>query len=443
MPKSLRYFLRLTGAFISRFKLILFLGVFFGIAIFIFLRLAPLSILSGRVQRIGLVGKYSTNNLPGFILEMASRGLTKTSQDGLPQADLASSWDVKEDKTTWFFYLKEGEKWQDGKEITTQNLNLNFSDVTVERPDKKTLVLKLKSPFAPFPVVVSRPIFKKGFLGSGLWRVSKVSLAGGYVQKINLTDSSKKHLNYSFYPTEERAKLGFKLGEVDTLMDIYNPAPFYTWKTVSVDKKEDKTKVVAIFFDSSPNSRLLSEKTLRQALAYAVNKDAFAGSRAIGPISPTSWAYNPQVKPYDYDQLRAKKMIDGLAKEVRNNLALKLATTPILLNQAEAIARDWEKVGVKTTLQVSSNVPAEYEALLWVFDIPKDPDQYAFWHSSQKNSNICKYNSPRIDKLLEDGRTELNQEARRKIYLDFQRFLMEDSPAVFLYHPVSYTIKRK
>jgi len=32
---------------------------------------------------------------------------------------------------------------------------------------------------------------------------------------------------------------------------------------------------------------------------------------------------------------------------------------------------------------------------------------------------------------------------RKKFYLDFQRFLIEDSPAAFLYHPVSYTIVRK
>ena len=75
-------------------------------------------------------------------------------------------------------------------------------------------------------------------------------------------------------------------------------------------------------------------------------------------------------------------------------------------------------------------------------DIPKDPDQYVLWHSTQP-TNISKYKNPRIDKLLEDGRVELNQETRKKIYLDFQRFLVEDSPAIFLYHPSFFTVLKK
>jgi hypothetical protein len=43
---------------------------------------------------------------------------------------------------------------------------------------------------------------------------------------------------------------------------------------------------------------------------------------------------------------------------------------------------------------------------------------------------------------LEDGRKELNQEKRKIIYQDFQRFLIEDSPAAFIKNLHSYTINR-
>jgi peptide/nickel transport system substrate-binding protein len=188
---------------------------------------------------------------------------------------------------------------------------------------------------------------------------------------------------------------------------------------------------------------MLSEKSLRQALTYAIDKKSFEGERAYGPISPDSWAYNPQVKTYSYDPDRAKELIEELPEEQTANMEIKLVTTPVLLPQAEKIAKFWEEVGVKTVLQVSSGVPADYQALLAVFDIPKDPDQYSIWHSTQPATNISNYQSPRIDKLLEDGRLELITEERRKIYLDFQRYLVEDSPAAFLYHPISYTVNRK
>jgi peptide/nickel transport system substrate-binding protein len=176
---------------------------------------------------------------------------------------------------------------------------------------------------------------------------------------------------------------------------------------------------------------------------YAIDKESFDGERAYGPLSPTSWAYNPQVKTYSYDKLRAKELVEELDEEQTKDLEIKLVTTPILLPTAERIAKYWEAIGVKTVLQVSSGIPADYQALLAVFEIPKDPDQYSIWHSTQISTNISNYQNPRIDKLLEDGRAELTIVERSKIYLDFQRFLVEDSPAAFLYHPVAYKIIRK
>jgi len=75
-------------------------------------------------------------------------------------------------------------------------------------------------------------------------------------------------------------------------------------------------------------------------------------------------------------------------------------------------------------------------------EIPPDPDQHALWHSTQP-TNLTHYSDLKVDKLLEDGRQISDQARRREIYQDFQRFLVEDSPAIFLSHPVTYTITRK
>ena len=116
---------------------------------------------------------------------------------------------------------------------------------------------------------------------------------------------------------------------------------------------------------------------------------------------------------------------------------------PNLLKTAEKIAEEWRNIGMTVEIEVVTSVPQDYEAFLATVDIPKDPDQYSLWHSTQTGTNISRFKNPRIDKLLEDGRTELDQEARKKIYLDFQRFIVEDVPAIFLYHPTFYTVTRK
>lgn len=438
---TIRYLVRFFLAFISRFKAIILAGIFFGVLIFILLRVFGSSFLARTTERIGVVGRYHFDNLPENVLMLIGNGLTKVNPDGSVSPDLASSWETPDGGQTWIFKIKESVLWQDGKRVRSEGINYEFSDAQIERPDVSTLVFKLESPFAPFPYVVSKPVFKKGLLGTGEWRVTKASMVSGFVQKLTLTNKKGDRKIIKFYPTEERAKLGFKLGEIDILEGLLNPNPFNTWRVITVSAEVNTQRIAVIFFNSQ--DKLLGEKSFRQALAYAIKKDRFNGPRAISPISPDSWAYNPQVKPYDYDQARAIELINDLPKELKENLSVSLVTTPALLSIGESIIKDWQAVGINASIKVSSGVPSDYQAFLAIFDSPKDPDQYAIWHSTQTSSNISHYQNPRIDKLLEDGRVELDTEERKKIYLDFQRFLVEESPAVFLYHPVTYTIKRK
>ena len=55
---------------------------------------------------------------------------------------------------------------------------------------------------------------------------------------------------------------------------------------------------------------------MRQALNYAVNKDAIVrdvlkgtGSLSRGPVLPGTWGADPNLKAYPYDPERAKKLL--------------------------------------------------------------------------------------------------------------------------------------
>ena len=87
-------------------------------------------------------------------------------------------------------------------------------------------------------------------------------------------------------------------------------------------------------------------------------------------------------------------------------------------------------------------MPAEFQVLITGQIIPPDPDQYVFWHSTQ-STNLAKYVNPKVDKLLEEGRITLDEEKRQGIYRDFQRFLLEDPPAIFIRHITTYSVIRK
>jgi peptide/nickel transport system substrate-binding protein len=166
--------------------------------------------------------------------------------------------------------------------------------------------------------------------------------------------------------------------------------------------------------------------------------------RVISPISKNSWAYNPQVKPYEYSQQAAVAILDRLTEANANfHLEIELTTTPGHATLGQSIIDSWEALGISAKLKIVSFPDTnDYQILLIGQQIPKDPDQYALWHSTQ-STNITKYQNPKIDKLLEDGRQEADPEKRKLIYQDFQRFLVEDSPVAFLHNLEVYHLYRQ
>jgi peptide/nickel transport system substrate-binding protein len=439
---NLRYIFRLTGAFFSRFKALILICIGLGIAFFFLLSFLLPVFTQVQAVRIGLTGRYTLSSLPTPIINLISDGLTKLDASGNVVPSLASSWETPDKGKTWIFTLKDNIFWQDGKKVVSSGINYQFSDLVITRPDEKTITFKLQTPYSAFPAVVSRPTFKSGLLGTGQYRVTNILVNGSVVEQLNMKKSDGGTIIYKFYPTEDQTKIAFELGEVDQISSILDPSPLDSWQKVKFAQTSNTGEYVGVFFNTQDN--ILKDKNIRQALSYAIDKKALGSERAIGPISVDSWAYNPQVKPYDFDSAKAKTMINDYKTSAKvTNVTVNLSTTPVLLSKAEIIQKNWQDVGVTVNLQVISQVPSDYQSFLAIYDIPDDPDQYSMWHSTQTATNITHYQNPRIDKLLEDGRSEINIDARKKIYLDFQRFLVEDSPAAFLYYPTTFTISRK
>lgn len=436
----MRFAIRFILAFVSRFRVLLILGALTGGIVFAFFGILYPKFFGFKQEKIGITGRYEPDSLTSEIQELIGQGLTHIAEDGTVEPALASAWNTPDKGKTWIFTLSADKTWQDGERITSRDISYEFTDVSIEKPDDLTIIFKLENPFGAFPSVVSRPVFKKGLLGTGQWKVEKISISGTYTQQLVLKNSLGDKKIYKFYPSEERTKLAFKLGEVDEVHSLFNTEPFSSWNTVSIEEKVDQNRIVAIFLNTQDN--ILSEKTVRQAMAYAIEKDLL-GARAISPISSNSWAFNSQVKNYAFSQDRSKALLEDAPEGSFDNIEFTLFSSPTLLPVAESVVKNWNDVGLPSKVQVVSGIPLEYQAFMVIFDIPRDPDQYVLWHSTQTETNISKYQNPRIDKLLEDGRIAVDLETRKGIYLDFQRFLLEDSPAIFLYHPKSYTIKRK
>lgn len=449
MLKKIRIWYWIASAFIKKYALGLTIGTIIGVLLVVYWDKINQLIPIATTRHIGRVGAITINQIPLDIQQQVSRGLTKINQKGEWVTDIAQSIEPNQDGTQYTVALKQDILWPDGKPLTSADIDLSITDVTIQKPDPYTITFTLKEPFAPFPSILSQPILKKtkqGFLrkktiitGLSQFSITSVDTNGQYIKKVTLSSPSET-IVYHFFATEEDAVISFKLGHIDTIQDL--TAPHFTdWSKISVEKTAATNRYLALFFNTS--NKTLQDKSLRQLLAYATPKTT-EDTRVISPISRHSWAYNPQVKPYIQNIDSAKASLDKL-KTANPNLSIELVltTTPAYVDIAQKIIESWQSLGISVQLQI---VPVpdtnDYQILLIGQQIPDDPDQYLLWHSTQ-STNISKYQSPKIDKLLEDGRKEINREERKQIYQDFQRFLIEDCPVIFLHQLDNYTISRK
>jgi len=388
----------------------------------------------------GIIGIYTNQNLPSPVTNLLSEGLITLDQTGKPLPNLVSGWQVNNDATIYTLKLKDNLTWNDGTPVRSSEIIFHIPNVKTEHPDDRTIVFKLDDSFSPFPSLLTQPIFKGDTrIGVGKYNIFQAEQSRNILSKITLTprDNAGRNLptiSIRFYPDEKAAKTAFSLGEIDSLIGIPEDK---SQKNVSQKKLTTKDKLTAIFYNTK--DKILSDKNLRKALSFETPSIP-SEEKAKGPIHLSSWAFNPDLREYLDSPPLAKNYLEKA--NLGDNSTITLTTTPQLAELGEKIISAWKNLGIDAVLRVESGVPQNFQALLFTATIPADPDQYSLWHSTQNSTNISQYSSPRADKDLEDGRKTSDPEKRKEKYTDFQRVILEDAPATFLYFPGTNVIYR-
>lgn len=440
--RKLRFFYWVLKDLILRYRKALIIGFLFGLILTIAIgRLAPLLLNSffQPVNRIGLTGSIDPSNLPRTIQSKLSYGLTTIADNDSIQPGIATSWSYADNGKTVQFTLGES-IWHDGKDISTTDINYNIQGVVFQIIDKKTINALLPEPYSPFLSIVSQPIFKSGLIGLGEYKLSSLKLKAGLVNTLRLTpatDKSLRDIEYHMFRTESQAIVAFKRGDIDQIEELTSIKDLKEWGTTKIVEQHNDSRIVALYFNLK--DPLLSEKTLRQALAYQIPD--LGTPRLTSPIPKSSWAFSDATRSYTDDPEQATKLLNEIELPA-DFTSFTLTTFPQYVELAQQIATAFSDAGIPTVVKVENSVGRDYQMLLSAQDVPPDPDQYPFWHSQQTETNITGYTNLRVDRILELGRTTVDLNERKKLYADFQKFVMEDVPAIFLFHPTLYTVSR-
>lgn len=389
----------------------------------------------------GFVGTFQEHDLPPEVTRLASKGLVDIDETGRVIPSLAG-WEVNKEATEYKFKLKDNVKWITGEQIKSTDLEFSIPNTKISFPDEKTIEFKLPESYSAFPSLLTRPVFKKGTLiGTGPYKIHNIEKSRIFITKVVLDapNSNFPKVVVRFYPNEKTAMTGFILGETQSLLGVSNSlinlSGELNTSLVKLMTRVDFTKIVGVFYDTTDS--VLSNRSLRQALGFAAPQ--LKGEvEANSPYPPMSWALNKDAKNY-LDNPKEAELALGRA---RNNSSAELLNKELVLtttSQLEEVGKEvisaWRNLGINAVLRVESGIPQKFQALLITQSIPSDPDQYFLWHETQKETNLTKYNQKRVDKDLEDARKVIGEEERKELYWDFQKVLLEDAPATFLYFP--------
>ncbi len=433
------------------------------------------------------------------------RGLTRIDKSGRVVPDLAAGWTVDND-TSYTFTLKPDQFWQDGRKVTaddvlftvgvlqdpslvdTPGLPPFWRNVTVERVDDLTVRFSLPQPLAPFldyttigllpkhryENVPARDLVTRSLapdpLGAGPMRVSEYaadhlrlepnSFYGGETPYIST-------LEFEFFPDYASVLAAFEAGQIDGIRrilpaDIENAA---AREDLQLFSSIESGYVNVLLNLANPNTPFLQDKQVRQALLYALDREAVVREALAGQgvvanslLTPENWAFNPDVPAYKYNPGEARRLLDeagwvdsggGVREKDGQALRFVLLVRDDNLHKAigARLAADWAAVGVDAQVTPVSFagmvsdflVPRTFEVAVTTWDQVGDPDPFAQWHSSQATGNGQNYTgwqNADADLLMEQARRTTDQEQRKALYQQFQTIFADELPALPLYYPV-------
>lgn len=399
---------------------------------------------------------------------------------------LATSWDVSPDGLTWTFHLRDGVEFHKGYgPVDADAVKYSFERLMgnkecsnasylssvdhVEAVDDHTVMLALKEPYAPLLAVLA---YRAGWivpqkaieeLGDD-FGLSPVG-SGPYVftswtpnTEIVLTANEDyyggapaiKKVVLKEIVDETVAGLALESGELD-LAWIRSSELYEKFRAEPDRYTVDASPGVSMrWLAMNTKQKPFDDVRVRQAVAYAINRDdllnvVLAGT--LGPndsvLSPVTYGYFGDVKHYEYDPEKAKQLLADAGYPDGFDITLictQLAPWPDIV---PVLKENLDAVGINTTLECMEHGAFTAfiqtgEALMTVRPGGRaDADMVLTleYHSSNfppGHNNVSFYDG--ADDLIDAARKEVDDATRKATYAEIQRKMAEDVPVV----PIGY-----
>ena len=450
---------------------------------------------------------------PARISDIYSLSVSQQIFDGLVHFDqtltitpaLAEFWKASRDGLTWTFTLRKGVRFHHGREVTAEDVVYSltrlldprtrsgaadlFSNVMGAREfregraktvaglaakDRYTVQIVLNEAVGPFVAVLAVGHAKivpkdvveqlgEGFgvqpVGTGPFKFERWERG----REIALTANpdyfgGPPHLSRLVYRifAGERWETTYDEFRQGNLEDAPVPSRDYRRVVASGGHIYVKRPMISVrFYGLNTRLKPLDDRRVRQALLYAINREAiieevYSGRYflARGILPPGTQGFNPRLPGYPYDPQRARQLLaDAGYPGGRGLPPLQIWSSgklEALVRELEQIKQYLGAVGIEAQVSYQTDWPT-YSKLLdegklpvfayaWYADVP-DPDNFLFklFHSKSPR-NFFHYSNPAVDELLVAARNAPDLQRRVELYQRAEQLVLDDAPLIPMMH---------
>jgi peptide/nickel transport system substrate-binding protein len=470
------------------------------------------------VSTTSLDGKFNPamadNVYDNWVVSLVFEGLITNDEKGNPIPAAATSWDISEDKLVYTFHLEEGMTFHDGEPVTAQDVAFTYytmADPDYDGPrgyavadiagveayqnketdtidgikviDDATISFEIVAPnvqkiwdfgygimpehiykydnWEAFKATMNNPV------GSGIMKFDEFKV-GEYVRLSANDDYFKGRaaVNGVIIKLQpiETATAALAAGDVDLVNPPANLENYDIMTSTGITNVQEFTGNGYNYIGFNLRSPKLSDKRVRQALAYGLNREVFIENQWEGfasvcnaPISPVSWAYpDPSLlNDYAYDPEKAKALLDEAGwidtdgDGIRDKDGVKLTLLWTAYNDVDwpmnliAMAKEnWKEIGVELEAElmefnaVAEKVFDNQDFELWNmgWSLAIDPDPTGIFDKASDvlgGYNAGGYYNERAEEIFKEGILEYDQAARAKLYQEWAIIANDELPYLF------------
>jgi peptide/nickel transport system substrate-binding protein len=408
------------------------------------------------------------------------------------QPMLAESYEVP-NPSTYIFHLRTGVRFHDGRSLTARDVKYTIDSMLnhvlpspktatykhvdhIDAPDDATVIFHLKEPDATLMWNLSEggigivpygsgADFNRQPIGSGPFRFVRQEQDKEVVLERNpdYWDAGLcpriARVRFAVVPDATTRALELRKGSADIAPNGSLSAdmvqPMRHDPNLQVEIASGSTYNYLAFNLRDP---ILKDVRVRQAIAYAINREPIIhylwrdeAEPASSILPPQSWAYDGNVRQYNYDPQRARELLDQAGHPpgndgVRFHVTMKTSTEETTRLLAAVLQQQLRDVGIALdirSLEFATFFSDVTKGAFQIFSLRwiggnQNPDIFDYvFHSSStppQRANRGYYSNGRVDALLNQAREEVDPEKRKPLYDEVQKILAEDLPYVNLWY---------